>query len=148
MGSSDVKRLRQLEQDNNGPEFGSYALLRWGHELGIALIEPGKPWQNGVAESFNGKFCDECLSMECFRSGAEAKVVIESWWHHYNDVRLHSSLGNLTQTASDYWAARPSKTRPFSRNEWPEEPGPVNVTTDQVLWQDKTEAGVNAPPMT
>jgi transposase InsO family protein len=23
------------------------------------LIEPGKPWQNGVAESFNGKFRDK-----------------------------------------------------------------------------------------
>jgi putative transposase len=30
----------------------------------MALIDPGKPWQNGTAESFNGKFRDECLSME------------------------------------------------------------------------------------
>ena len=65
----------------------------------MALIEPGKPWQNGVVESFNGKFRDECLSMEWFRSRAEAKVVIESWRRHYNDVRPHSSLGNLTPTA-------------------------------------------------
>jgi transposase InsO family protein len=34
-------------------------------------VEPGKPWQNAVAESFNGKFRDECLSLEWFRS-AEA----------------------------------------------------------------------------
>jgi len=33
----------------------------------LALIEPGKPWQNGLNESFNGKFRDECLSMEWFR---------------------------------------------------------------------------------
>jgi Integrase core domain len=26
-------------------------------------IDPGKPWQNGTNESFNGKFRDECLSM-------------------------------------------------------------------------------------
>lgn len=65
----------------------------------MALIEPGKPWQNGVAESFNGKFRDECLSMEWFRSRAEAKVVIESWRHHYNEIRPHSSLGNLTPSA-------------------------------------------------
>lgn len=31
-----------------------------------ALVEPGKPWQNGTNESFNGKFRDECLSMEWF----------------------------------------------------------------------------------
>jgi len=36
--------------------------------LEVALIDPGKPWQNGMVESFNGKFRDECLSMEWFRS--------------------------------------------------------------------------------
>jgi len=43
------------------------------------LIEPDKPWQNGVAERFDGKFRDEHLSLEWFRTRAEAKVVIESW---------------------------------------------------------------------
>lgn len=43
-----------------------------------ALIDLGKPWQNGALESFNGKFRDECLNMEWFRSRAEAKVVIEA----------------------------------------------------------------------
>ena len=60
------------------------------------MIDPGKPWQNGATESFNGKFRDECLSLEWFRSRAEAKVVIETWRRHYNEVRPHSSLGYLT----------------------------------------------------
>ena len=64
--------------------------------IDTALIDPGKPWQNGATESFNGKFRDECLSLEWFRSRAEAKVVIESWRRHYNEVRPHSSLGYLT----------------------------------------------------
>jgi len=34
--------------------------------------------------------------MEWFRNRAEAAVVIETWRQHYNDVRPHSSLGNLT----------------------------------------------------
>jgi len=38
----------------------------------------------------------ECLSLEWFRSRAEAKVVIETWRRHYNEVRPHSSLGYLT----------------------------------------------------
>jgi len=81
-----------------GPEFVSRALLTWITSMGIdtALIDPGKPWQNGATESFNGKFRDECLSLEWFRSRAEAKVVIESWRRHFNDVRPHSSLGYLT----------------------------------------------------
>ena len=85
-------------RSDNGPEFVARALLQWIADQGIetALIDPGKPWQNGVGESFNGKFRDECLSLEWFRSRAEAKVVIESWRRHYNEVRPHSSLGYLT----------------------------------------------------
>jgi putative transposase len=85
-------------RSDNGPEFVSRALLSWITSMGIdtALIDPGKPWQNGATESFNGKFRDECLSLEWFRSRAEAKVVIENWRRHYNEVRPHSSLGYLT----------------------------------------------------
>ena len=85
-------------RSDNGPEFVSRALLGWITAQGIAtaLIDPGKPWQNGAAESFNGKFRDECLSLEWFCSRAEAKVVIEAWRRHYNAVRPHSSLGYLT----------------------------------------------------
>ena len=85
-------------RSDNGPEFVSRALLTWITSMGIdtALIDPGKPWQNGATESFNGKFRDECLSLEWFRSRAEAKVVIETWRRHFNEVRPHSSLGYLT----------------------------------------------------
>jgi putative transposase len=85
-------------RSDNGPEFVSRALLEWIEQSAIAtaLIDPGMPWQNGSNESFNGKFRDECLSMEWFRSRAEARVVIENWRHHYNAVRPHSSLGYLT----------------------------------------------------
>jgi putative transposase len=85
-------------RSDNGPEFVSKALLSWivGQGIGTALIEAGKPWQNGFTESFNGKFRDECLSLEWFRSRAEAKVIIEAWRQHYNAVRPHSSLGYLT----------------------------------------------------
>lgn len=91
---------RYLRSDN-GPEFVSTALLSWIVEQGIetALIDPGKPWQNGTNESFNGKFRDECLAMEWFRNRLEAKVVIEDWRRHYNQVRPHSSLGDETPEA-------------------------------------------------
>lgn len=85
-------------RSDNGPEFVSRAILRWSQSenIDIAFIDPGKPWQNGVDESFNGKFRDECLNLEWFRNRTEAKVVIEQWRQHYNGVRPHSSLGYLT----------------------------------------------------
>ncbi len=88
---------RYLRSDN-GPEFVSRAILEWLAASGIetAHIDPGKPWQNGTDESFNGKLRDECLSLEWFRSREEARVVIEVWRRHYNHERPHSSLNDLT----------------------------------------------------
>jgi putative transposase len=88
---------RHLRSDN-GPKFVSKAVLQWLIQSGIetALIDPGKPWQNGANESFNGKFRDECLGMQWFKNRIDAKVVIEDWRRSYNEVRPHSSLQNLT----------------------------------------------------
>lgn len=85
-------------RSDNGPEFVSNAVLKWllQSNIGTALIDPGKPWQNGADESFNGKFRDECLSLEWFRNRTEAKIVIENWRRHYNEVRPHSSLSYQT----------------------------------------------------
>jgi putative transposase len=88
---------RYLRSDN-GPEFISMAIMKWvdQEKVETVYIAPGKPWQNGTDESFNGRFRDECLSMEWFRSRTEAAAIIETWRQHYNAVRPHSSLGYLT----------------------------------------------------
>ena len=88
----------QYLRSDTGPEFVSRAILRWLLQANIntAHIDPGKPWQNGNNESFNGKFRDECLSMEWFRNRIDAKIVIEQFRRQYNEVRPHSSLGQLT----------------------------------------------------
>ena len=90
----------ELIRPDNGSEFIGKAVGGWLQENGIKplFIEPGKPWQNGKGESFNGKFRDECLSREWFSSVKEAQVVIESWRKFYNEERPHSSLGYLTPT--------------------------------------------------
>jgi len=89
--------LRYLRSDN-GPEFVATAILRWLQTMQIetAFIDPGKPWQNGTDESFNGKFRNECLTVEWFRNRLDAKVGIERWRRHYNDERPHMSLGDRT----------------------------------------------------
>ncbi len=91
---------RYLRSDN-GPEFVSLAVLGWLQREGIetAFIAPGKPWQNGTNESFNGRFRDECLNMEYFRNRAEARAVIEGWRVHYNQERPHSSIDYMTPSA-------------------------------------------------
>ena len=93
-----VRGAPRFIRSDNGPEFVSAAVLRWLADAGIdtAHIAPGKPWQNGTNESFNGRFRDECLNMEWFRNRREAAAVIETFRVHFNSVRPHSSLGYLT----------------------------------------------------
>ena len=93
-----VRGAPKFLRSDNGPEFVSRAVLRWLQDAGIdtAPIDPGKPWQNGANESFNGKFRDECLGMQWFKNRIDAKVAIEDWRKMYHGVRPHSSLNNLT----------------------------------------------------
>jgi putative transposase len=102
-------------RSDNGPEFVSRALLKWivDQGIGCALIDrrceashrddasPGRMARRkastaNVVSKTRLRHDDECLSLEWFRSRAEAKVLIETWRRHYNEVRPHSSLGCLT----------------------------------------------------
>jgi putative transposase len=90
-------RPRFLRTDN-GSEFTAFVTDAWLELRGIKAIfsQPGKPWQNGVNESFNGRFRDECLNAEIFLSRPEAEAIIEGWRQKYNEVRPHSALGGRT----------------------------------------------------
>ena len=50
------------------PEFTSKAMHLWSQRTGVTLrfIQPGKPIQNALVESFNGKFLDACLNEHWF----------------------------------------------------------------------------------
>jgi putative transposase len=72
-------------------------LQRTGIET--TFIAPGKPWENGMNEIFKGKFRDECLNLEWFRTRAEARVLIEAFRRRYNEERPHSSLDYMTPGA-------------------------------------------------
>ena len=60
---------------------------------GTLYIEPGSPWENGYAESFNGKFRDEFLNRGIVYTLKEVQILIEMWRREYNTIRSHSSLG-------------------------------------------------------
>jgi putative transposase len=71
-------------RSDNGPGFVAQAVQDWlkGESIATAYIAPGKPWQNGLNESFNGKFRDKCLNIEWFSTRREAAVVIEQYRRH------------------------------------------------------------------
>src|SRR6202000_1072289 len=87
LGASEVVRAlqsaiavhgapRHLRCDNGG-EFVAGTLQNWLSRAGIRarFIEPGSPWQNGINESFNGRFRDECLNRELLGSVLEGQVI-------------------------------------------------------------------------
>ena len=83
---------------DNGSEFASKALDAWAcaHDVKLDFIRPGKPVENAVIESFNGRFRDECLNAQVFVSLHDARQKMEAWRIDYNEHRPHSSLGDLT----------------------------------------------------
>ncbi len=85
-------------RSDNGSEFIAARLQAWLGACGTATvyIAPGHPWENGVAESFNGKLRDECLNEEVFWGEQHAQVIVERWRRHYNEERPHSALGYRT----------------------------------------------------
>ena len=88
----------QMITVDNGSEITSKALDAWAHEHGVRLdfIRPGKPVEDAVIESFNGRFHDECLNTNVFVSLHDARQEIEAWRIDYNEHRPHGSLGDLT----------------------------------------------------
>ena len=55
------------------------------------FVEPGRPWENGYVQSFNGSLQDELVNVAISDRLREAQVV-ERWRKHRNTVRPHSSL--------------------------------------------------------
>jgi putative transposase len=90
--------LPEVVITDNGSEFASRAFDAWAYARGVKVqyIQPGKPIQNCFVESFNGTLRDECLNLHWFISLEDARRTIEAWRRDYNQVRSHSSLGDLT----------------------------------------------------
>jgi putative transposase len=92
---------RHLRSDNGG-EFIAGVLQRWLKDRGIVarFVEPCSPWQNGINESFNGRFRDECLNRELLESAMEAQGITRTFRDEYNEIRPHSSLDCRASTVT------------------------------------------------
>lgn len=62
----------------------------------VGYSRRGKPTDNAIVESFNGKFREECLNAHWFESIEDAKEKIDAWRWDYNEQRPHRSLKGLT----------------------------------------------------
>ncbi len=85
-------------RSDNGPEFIASKVQSWLKNAGTGTdyIEPGKPWQNGINESYNSRFRDECLNMDIFYGLTDSRVVAEDYRLYYNNERFHGGLGYIS----------------------------------------------------
>ena len=97
MRLGEERNLPRTIRVDNGPEFVSKRLDQWAYLNGVELdfSRPGKPTDNGIIESFNGRLRQECLNENWFLSLYDAREKVESWRKHYNRERPHGALGNL-----------------------------------------------------
>ena len=96
---------------DNGPEFISKELDLWAFMRGVTLdfSRPGKPTDNAVIETLNGKFRAECLNANWFLSLDEARQKCEAWRRDYNEVQPHSAIGNQAPAMLHRLAGNPGQ---------------------------------------
>ena len=95
---STTRALPATIKSDNGSEFCSNKMLEWSSKSGVSLhfIEPGKPNQNAVCESFNGRLRDELLNEHAFPTIFHARAAIAAWRIDYNQHRPHTTLRGKT----------------------------------------------------
>jgi putative transposase len=96
-----LKRERGLPKRiacDNGSEFagGQMNLWAYANQVTLDFSRRGKPTDNAIVESFNGRFREECLNTHWFESIEDAKEKIDRWRWDYNELRPHRSLQGLT----------------------------------------------------
>ncbi len=66
---------------DNGSEFSGGMMDQWAYsnQVEIDFSRRGKPTDNAIVESFNGRFREECLNTHCFDSIDDAKEKIDHW---------------------------------------------------------------------
>ena len=106
---------------DNGSEFIGKAMDKWAYDNAVELdfSRPGKPTDNAMIESFNGRLRQECLNEHWFLSLADAEHKIEAWRRFYNEARPHSALN--WKTPKEFALSQRAKAT-LQDNQEPENP--------------------------
>jgi hypothetical protein len=93
--------LATIPPPGHGTELTSNAALAWSGDAGVEwhYVAPGKPMQNGIVESFNGRMRDELLNETLFFTVRQARSILARWVDDYNTKQPRSSLVYVTPAA-------------------------------------------------
>jgi len=80
----------------------------------LDYTRPGKPTDNGLIESFNGRLRDEFLNVHEFITLYDLRKKMQAWQYDYNYHRPHGSLGHLTPSEFvQKWSVKPKEAAPL-----------------------------------
>jgi transposase InsO family protein len=81
-------------RSDNGPEFAAKQIRAWLERLGVStlFIEPGSPWENGVAKRWIGSCRRELLDHIIAVSEAHVRRLIGDYISYCHADRIHDSL--------------------------------------------------------
>lgn len=88
-----------IHHSDHGSNYTSGIYRQRLAEIGavVSHSRPGRPQENGIAESFNKTVSYERLYLEEYKTLAEVEADLADWLERiYNNGRLHSSLGYLS----------------------------------------------------
>lgn len=82
---------------DNGPEFTSKRVADRSKETGVAIrcIQPGKPNQDALIESFNRSYREGVLDAYLFNTLDEVREIADDWIERNNAIRPHEALASL-----------------------------------------------------
>ena len=83
---NEQRRLPRTIRVDKGPEVTSKPLDEWACLNGVEVdfSRPGRPADNALIESFNGRFRQEYLNENWFLSLEYGVEKVESWRNHFN----------------------------------------------------------------
>lgn len=116
---------RPIHHSDRGSQYCSngYTALLNDYKLPISMTENGDPWDNAIAERINGILKNDLLP-EHIGAKNDAVALVAHFVGIYNNVRLHSSVENLTpQQAHE----KNGELRNLWKKQHPEKSEPVPV---------------------
>jgi transposase InsO family protein len=133
-----------LIRSDNGLEFIAQALRDWcdaSDTTSTAYIKPGSPWENGFAESFNGRIRDEFLNTELFTTAPEAQILADRWLTQgLSTLRPHSALQGRKPLGGSSTGSCSMTTSTHSHKTWTDKGGHVKDLTRYPIGFTKTIA--------
>ncbi|HSI80960.1 MAG TPA: integrase core domain-containing protein [Solirubrobacterales bacterium] len=120
------KRVRQVEADTGRQELTDHRVL-------ASVGSVGDAYDNAMAESFVDSLKTELVRDRVFRTRSQLELAVIEWVSWFNNVRLHSEIGDVPPVEFESLYAR-QQPREISPSMKEGSPNQVSVELGPAHW--------------